>query len=200
MALRAARFREDDSARRYVERILWPSGPICPRCRQTETVYKLVSRPESVHGLGARVYKCARCRHRFSVTSNTIFARSHIALHNWLLASHLICSTKAGVSALQLQHELGLGSYRAAWSMLRRIRWALDRARPSWQSAWQSASQGEDAIAALLQVKPVSDMPRPGTRRQKSVWAEVNEELHSVPLPNEKKGRATVKPPSAPRQ
>jgi transposase-like protein len=192
MALWAARFREDDAARRYVERILWPSGPVCPRCRQTETVYKLVSKPESVHGLGTRIYKCARCRHRFSVTSNTIFARSHIALHKWLLASHLICSTKAAVSALQLQHELELGSYRAAWSMSRRIRWALDRAHVP--------SQGEDAIATLLQVKPVSGMPRPGTRRQKSVWAEVDEELHSAPSPHEKKGRATVKPPSAPRQ
>ena len=174
MDLRAAKFREDNSARRYVERILWPSGPVCPRCSESETVYKLVSRPESAHRLGAGIYKCARCRSRFSVTSNTIFAGSHIALHKWLLASDLICSTRAGISALQLQHELELGSYRSAWSMARRIHWALDRVPPPRRS--------EDAIADLLRVKPLQSMPRPGTRRQKSVWAQVDEELHGARL------------------
>jgi hypothetical protein len=155
-------------------------------------LYKLVSRPESLHRLRTGVYKCARCRSRFSVTSDTIFAGSHIALHKWLLAGHLICSTKDGVSALQLQHELELGSYRSAWFMSRRIHWALDRL--------PRRLEGEDAIAALLHVKPLSGMPRPGTRRQKSVWAQVDEELHGAPLHKEKKGRATVNPPSAPRQ
>jgi hypothetical protein len=138
------------------------------------------------------VYKCARCRRRFSVTSDTIFAGSHIALHKWLLASYRICATKGGISALQLQHELQLGSYRSAWFMSRRIRWALDRIPRQWQ--------GDDAIAGLLRVKPVSAMPRPGTRRQKSVWAQVDEELRGAQLHKTKKGRATVNPPSAPRQ
>ena len=71
--------------------------------------------------------------------------------------------------------------------MSRRIRWALDRI--------PSRPQDEDAIAGLLRVKPVPAMPRQGTRRQKSVWAEVDEELHGHKT---KKGRATVKPPSAP--
>jgi hypothetical protein len=136
------------------------------------------------------IHKCARCRSRFSVTGNTIFAGSHVALHKWLLAAHLICSTKAGISALQLQHELELGSYRSAWFMSRRIRWAQDRIPRLLQS--------EDAIAALLQVKPSPGMPRPGTRRQKSVWAQVDEELHGMQSHKIKKGRATVNPPSAP--
>jgi transposase-like protein len=178
MGLRAAKFRDDDSARQYVERILWPSGPACPRCSERETLYKLVSRPESVHRLRTGVYKCARCRSRFSVTSNTIFAGSHIALHKWLLAGRLICSTKDGISALQLQHKLQLGSYRSAWFMSRRIHWALDRIPAQWPR--------EDAVAALLQVKPLPSMPRPGTRRQKSVWAQVDEELHGAQLQKEK--------------
>jgi hypothetical protein len=137
------------------------------------------------------VYKCARCRSRFSVTSNTIFAGSHIALHKWLLAGHLICATKDGMSALQLQHELQLGSYRSAWFMSRRIHWAMDRI-PRWRKS-------EDAVADLLQAKPSPGMPRPGTRRQKSVWAEVDEELHGTQL-QKKKGQSDGKPPSAPRQ
>lgn len=171
--MRRAEFRDDDAAREYVERILWPSGPVCPRCGESETFYKLVSKPETARRLGTGVYKCAGCRSRFSVTSDTIFARSHIALHKWLLAGHLISSAKDGISALQLQHELELGSYRGAWFMSRRIHWAVDRIPKRWQS--------EDAIVGLLQVKPSPDMPRPGTRRQKSVWAQVDEELHGGP-------------------
>lgn len=192
VGLRAARFRDDDSARHYVERVLWPSGPVCPRCGESESLYKLVSRPESAHTLGTGIYKCGRCRSRFSVISNTIFAGSHIALHKWLLAGHLICPAKGGINALQLQHELQLGSYRAAWSMLRRIHWALDRIPRGCLS--------EDRIAALLHVKPMADMPRPGTHRQKSVWAQVDEELHGAQVPKNRKGRGAVKPPSAPTQ
>jgi transposase-like protein len=186
MGLRAAKFRNDEGARRYVERIVWPSGPACPYCPENQLVYNLVSKPESVHQLPAGIYKCGRCRCRFSVITGTIFAGSHIALHKWLLASHVLGSTNQGISALQLQHELQLGSYRSAWFMSRRIRWALDRIPRRWQ--------GEDAVAALLRVKPVPEMPRPGTRRQKSVWIEVDEELHG----KMKKGRAAVNPRSAP--
>jgi transposase-like protein len=191
MDLRAAKFRDDDSARRYVERILWPAGPVCPRCSERETLYKLVSKPESVHRLSTGTYKCARCRSRFSVISNTIFAGSHIAVHKWLLACHLIYPAKDGISALQLQHELQLGSYRSAWSMSRRIHWALDRIPQRRQS--------EDVVAALVQVKPFAGMPRPGTRRQKSVWTQVDEELHGIQL-DKKKGQSDGKPHSAPRQ
>lgn len=186
MSLRAAKFRDDESARRYLERIRWPSVPACPYCLERETLYKLVSKPESAHRLPAGIYKCGRCRRRFSVITGTIFAGSHIALHKWLLASHLIASANQDVSALQLQHELQLGSYRSAWFMSRRIRWALDRI--------PRRGRGEDPVAALVRMKPGLGMPRPGTRRQKSVWAEVDEELHG----KKKKGRAAVSPRSAP--
>ena len=180
VSLRGAKFRDDESARRYVERILWPSGPICPRCSESETSYKLVSRPESANQLGAGVYKPARdAAAGFVPCGNTIFARSHIALHKWLLAIHLICAAKDGISAFQLQRELELGSYRSAWFMSRRIHWALDRI--------PHAGQSKDAMAALLRIKPFSGMPRPGTRRQKSVWAQVDEELHGQQIAENKK-------------
>ena len=172
MSIRAAKFRDDDSARRYMEGILWPAGPACPRCGESKTIYKLRSRPETQHGLPAGIYKCAGCSRRFSVTTGTIFEGSHITLHKWLLACHLVCSAENGVSALQLQRELQLGSYRSARFMSQRINWALNRI--------SQLSHREDEMAALLRIKPLSEMPRPGTRRQKSVWAEVDEELHGV--------------------
>ena len=55
----------------------------------------------------------------------TIYEASHVPLHKWLLATHLMCSSKKGISALQLQRNLGLGSYRTAWFMAHRIREAM---------------------------------------------------------------------------
>ncbi len=71
------------------------------------------------------VYKCKACDKQFSVTVGTVLEDSHIPLHKWLLAFHLMCSSKKGISALQLQRELELGSYRTAWFMCHRIRWAM---------------------------------------------------------------------------
>jgi transposase-like protein len=71
------------------------------------------------------VYQCNDCRKQFSITVGTIFEDSHIPLHKWLLAVHLMCSSKKGISAHQLMRNLELGSYRTAWFMAHRIRWAL---------------------------------------------------------------------------
>src|SRR5207245_7305275 len=71
------------------------------------------------------LYQCAGCRKQFSVTVKTIFEDSHIPLHKWLLAAHLMSSSKKGISAHQLMRNLELKSYRSAWFMAHRIRWAL---------------------------------------------------------------------------
>ncbi len=174
----AAKYRNEESARQYLEKTLWPEGPACPHCGGNEPVYMLESKAGSEHRLRPGVYKCGGCRKRFTVTAGTIFRGSHIALHKWLLACELMCSTKRGVSALSLQQELQLGSYRSAWFMCRRIRWALDTIPEHLRKL--------DAMQSLLEVTPAAGMPRPGTRRQKSVWVQVDEELHG----KEKKGRA----------
>ena len=59
------------------------------------------------------------------MTVGSIFEDSHIPLHKWLLAIHLMLSSKKGVSAHQLMRNLEIGSYRSAWFMAHRIRWAL---------------------------------------------------------------------------
>lgn len=80
------------------------------------------------------LHQCRGCRKQFTVTVGTIFDDSHIPLYEWLAAFHLMCSSKKGVSALQLQRELWgenpdtkkpLGSYRTAWFICHRIRWAM---------------------------------------------------------------------------
>ena len=84
------------------------------------------------------LYQCRACRRQFSVTVGTIFEDSHVPLHKWLLAIHLICSSKKGISAHQLWRNLWgvnekgkqLGSYRTAWFLLHRIRWAMTQDSP----------------------------------------------------------------------
>jgi transposase-like protein len=107
----------EDDARAMIERIRWPDGPTCPHCGAIGEFWKLDTRP----GL----YKCKGCRKQYTVTVGTIFHRSHITLKQWVIAFHLMCSSKKGISALQLQRELGLASYQSAWHLAHRVRHAM---------------------------------------------------------------------------
>ena len=72
--------------------------------------------------MGPSWYHCQECRTKFTVRTGTLYERSHIPLHKWLLATHLLTSSKKGMSAHQLWRMLGFGSYRTAWFMAHRIR------------------------------------------------------------------------------
>jgi transposase-like protein len=111
-------FNNESAARTVLERILWPSGPVCPHCGVIGHAYPQKSR--------AGVWRCAEpeCRKDFTVTMKTVMERSHIPLHKWLLAFHLFTASKKGFSAHQLHRTLGL-TYRSAWFMAHRIREAM---------------------------------------------------------------------------
>ena len=113
-------FTNEDKAREFLEASRWPDGAVCPFCGQLDTVAKLGGK-----SMGPGWYYCSDCRDKFTVRVGTVMERSHIPLHKWLMATHLIMASKKGMSALQLQRMLGLGSYRAAWFMAHRIREAL---------------------------------------------------------------------------
>jgi transposase-like protein len=121
----------EDQARELLECIRWPNGPTCPHCGSVENITKF--RPHSERepaksgGARAGVLKCNECKQQFTVMVGTIFSDSHIPLRTWLMAFALMCSAKKGVSALQLQRQLGLGSYKSAWFMAMRIREAMKR-------------------------------------------------------------------------
>jgi hypothetical protein len=124
----AAHHHDEDAARVYLEAKLWPDGPVCPKCGLIDEAYKLEGETTR-KGL----WKCSGCRQPFTVTMGTIFEDSHIPLHKWLFAIYLMCSSKKGMSAHQLWRNLWgvdetgkqLGSYKTAWFMAHRIRWAL---------------------------------------------------------------------------
>ncbi len=108
------RFNNDEAARAYLESLRWPDGPICPHCGTISRAYAI--KPKGT-------YRCAepKCRGNFTVTMNSPMERSHIRLHKWVLAFHLMCSSKKGVSAHQLHRTLGI-TYRSAWFMAHRVR------------------------------------------------------------------------------
>ena len=110
-------FNDEEAARRHFEALRWPDGPICPHCG-------LIDNATELKGKSTRpgVYKCKGCEKPFTAMIGTVYERSHIPLHKWLLATHLLCASKKGISAHQLWRMLGFGSYRTAWFMAHRIR------------------------------------------------------------------------------
>lgn len=111
----------EDEARGAFERIRWPNGPICPHCGSDKAT-KLQGK---VHRAG--LYKCQSCAQQYTATVNTILEDSHLPIRTWLMAFAILCSAKKGVSALQLQRQLGLGSYKTAWHLCHRIRHAMSK-------------------------------------------------------------------------
>ena len=113
------KFTDDDAAREHLESIHWLNGPICPHCGEAENVTRL-------HGEAHRpgVVQCNSCREQFTVTVGTVLERSKIALHKWVYAMHLLCSSKKGFSSHQIHRTLGI-TYKSAWFLTQRIRHAI---------------------------------------------------------------------------
>jgi transposase-like protein len=115
----APQFQDDEAAREYLEKVRWGGEPVCPHCGSLGDHYRLEG---EAHRKG--LFKCQDCRAQFSVTVGTVFERSHIPLHKWLLAAYLLCSSKKGMSSRQLQRTLGV-TYKTAWFLSHRIRLAM---------------------------------------------------------------------------
>lgn len=109
-------YSNEDKAREHLESIMWPNGPVCPRCGVSG------DRITKLQGKSTRpgVHKCKDCRKPFTVTVGTVMERSKIPLTKWLLAAQLKAASKKGISALQLSRMLNLG-YEAAWFLTHRL-------------------------------------------------------------------------------
>jgi transposase-like protein len=133
----AREFSDEDKAREFLEQMRWPDGTVCPHCGEVGTAFRItlkektIAEIERLRQAGKRIrktrkglWKCAGCREQFTVTVGTIFEDSHIPLHKWLMAVHLLCASKKGMSAHQLHRMLGV-TYKSAWFMAHRIRYAM---------------------------------------------------------------------------
>lgn len=125
--LNSPQFRDEQAAYDYVEGHLWPSGPVCPHCGNGDQKRITLLQGKSTR-IGTR--KCKECRKPFTVKVGTIFEDSKAPMTHWLQAIYLMCSSKKGISARQLQRMLG-GSMKTAWFMAHRIRLAMAPAKGS---------------------------------------------------------------------
>src|SRR5216683_1063089 len=105
-------FASEEACQEYLAACRWSEGYKCPRCAH-DRGYALV---------GRRRWQCAACRHQVSLTSGTILDNTKTPLTLWFWAAYLMTTDKRGVSALLLQHQLGLQRYETAWMILHKLR------------------------------------------------------------------------------
>jgi transposase-like protein len=112
-------FGDDAKCRQSLENIRWPKGVLCPACK-SDKISRILARNQ---------FDCDSCRYQFSTTAGTIFHDTHLPLHKWFLATYLLCESKKGMSALQMQRMLNT-TYRTAWYLCHRIRAAMLEVAP----------------------------------------------------------------------
>ena len=165
------RFTNEDAAREFLEKTRWPDGAECPHCGLVGEAYKIAVKEPDLEKLKltrARyrkprkgLWKCAGCRKQFTVTVKTIFEDSHIPLHKWLLAIHLMCASKKGVSAHQLMRMLDIRQYKSAWFMAHRIRYAMTGELPEKMNGIVEA---DETYIGGRRRKSTSHADKPGQR------------------------------------
>lgn len=106
------RFSTQEVCREYVVKCRWPDGFVCPKCLSKKFWLNKQR----------YVFECRDCRRQTSPTANTIMHRSHLPLQEWFWAAYLVATHTPGISALQLQRQLGIGGYQNAWHLLHRLR------------------------------------------------------------------------------
>jgi transposase-like protein len=167
----------EEQSREYIESILWKDGVVCPHC-SGQKAYKIIGKSVR-NGL----YECGNCKKQFTITVGTIMQGSHIPLRKWAMAFHLLCSSKKGFSALQLQRELGLGSYRTALFMFHRIRFAM-KEQPVKNILKGTVEVDETNIGWKPRFKKTSKRGRGTKKAPVLVMVERNGKAKSKPITN----------------
>lgn len=114
----APEFTNEEAAVAHLEASRWPKGEVnCPHCGSVN-VMRMAGKTQ------AGYFLCRDCRDKFTARTGSVMERSHIPVHKWLLAIHLMNSSKKGMSAHQLHRMLGI-TYKSAWFLAHRIREAM---------------------------------------------------------------------------
>lgn len=116
------RFSTEEACKQFLQERRWPNGVKCPRCNN-EKVYTLKARP--FHWICKAKMCGGRNGYRFSVITKTIFENTNYPLKTWFEVIYLMLQSKKGISALQIQRQIGSGAYKTAWYMCHRVRAAM---------------------------------------------------------------------------
>ncbi len=110
------RFPDAAACAAYLAEARWPEGFVCPSCAHRKA-WQLETK--------AFTHECSRCHRQTSVTAGTVMHGSKLALSVWFWAAYLMATHSNGISALQLQKQLALGSYKTAWLLCAKLRRAM---------------------------------------------------------------------------
>jgi hypothetical protein len=108
------RFATEKACVAYLIQVRWPQGFECPRCHHPKA-----------WRVSLRSYRCAGCRKEIHLTAGTVLHGSHLPFRYWFWSAYLMSTLTPGISALQLQKQLGIGSYETALYLCRRLRKAM---------------------------------------------------------------------------
>jgi transposase-like protein len=134
-------FPDEAACLRYLERLSWPHGFLCPACGRARAPWR---------GSRQRLV-CRECGHQTTVTAGTLFQGTRTPLRQWFAAAWLVATAEQGVSARQLARALDLGSYETAWTMLHRFRRAMVRSgRPKLERRVEVATVATPGVGAAL--------------------------------------------------
>ena len=116
------RFSTDVACWEYLAQSRWPEGFVCPKC--TGRKYWVISQPFG--------YECEKCGRRTSPMAGTAIQDSHMRIQEWFWAAYLVATHMPGLSAKQLQRQIGC-QYKTAWFILHRLRRGMvNDARSRW--------------------------------------------------------------------
>lgn len=114
-----AMFPDDAACAAYLEGMRWRKGFACPHCESQSEPYRFANRPG--------VLRCRDCRRDIALTADTVMERTHTPLSTWFWSAYLVCSLTPGMSARQLQRQLGIKRYETAFQILHKLRAGMVR-------------------------------------------------------------------------
>ncbi len=156
------RFKDDQSCLEEIKNLRWPSGVLCIECKKVTKYYKLEGRTS---------YSCEFCRTQVFPLAGTIFEKTSTPLRLWFYAMFIMVQTRSGVSAMQLQRELGV-TYKTAWRMFKQIRLLMSQ-------------NGGDMLKGIVEVEETDTVGAGKNRREVGVgWVENTRKAYLKHVPN----------------
>ena len=161
-------FHDEAKARKALEAVRWPDGPVCPHCGNSDKqkIAKIASKATR-----PGLYYCNECKGQFTVTVGTVFERSKVPLTKWWMAAHMMNSGKNGVSAHEIHRALGV-TYKTAWFMMHRLREAMTDLAPAPMGGEGGQVQADETYWDNTSKR--SKSYRKGLKRKASVMALVD--------------------------